>query len=226
LDPNELKALENIGISPVDYTAEMAIETARQWRLDLANSFDAVEDAERKLVLYAEGLGVQLDLWGDTGTLGIESEPKTQVEKLQFHESTYRLGFEADLPFSRVSERNEYREALINLEQAIREYENDEDNIELDMRSALRDLRAKADQYRIQQMALVLAKRQLDTQEMLLSIGQGETRLLLVAQGAITRAQNTVMSAIVNHAVAKLGFYRDVGILQVKPDGMWEAQDQ
>ena len=130
------------------------------------------------------------------------------------------------MPFSRVSERNAYREALITLEQAIREYENDEDNIELDMRSALRDLRAKADQYRIQQMALVLAKRQLDTQEMLLSIGQGETRLLLVAQGAITRAQNTVMSALVNHAVAKLGFYRDVGVLQIKPDGMWEAQEQ
>jgi outer membrane protein TolC len=226
LDPNELKALENIGISPVDYTTEMAIETARQWRLDLANSADAVEDAERKLVLEAEGLGVQLDLWGDTGTLGIESEPKTQVEKLQFHESVYRLGVAVDLPFSRVSERNAYREALITLEQAIREYENDEDNIELDMRSALRDLRAKADQYRIQQMALVLAKRQLDTQEMLLSIGQGETRLLLEAQGAITRAQNTVMSALVNHAVAKLSFYRDVGILQVKPDGMWEAQEQ
>jgi len=226
LDPNELKALENIGISPVDYTTEMAIETARQWRLDLANSADAVEDAERKLVLAAEGLGVQLDLWGDTGTLGIESEPKTQVEKLQFHESAYRLGFEADLPFDRVSQRNAYREALISLEQQIREYENEQDNIELDMRAALRDLKAKAEQYRINEMALVLAQRRKNTQEMLLSIGQGETRLLLEAEGAILSAQNRVMSALVAHAVAKLGFYRDVGVLQVKPDGMWEAQEQ
>lgn len=226
LDPNELLALEDIGISPVDYSSEMAIETARQWRLDLANSFDAVEDAERKLVLYAEGLGVQLDLWGDAGGADIRSEPETRVGRLQFHESTYRLGFEADLPFSRVSERNEYREALINLEQALRDYENREDGIELDMRSALRDLRAKADQYRIQQMALVLAQRRKETQEMLLSIGQGETRLLLDAEGAILSAQNRVMSALVAHAVAKLGFYRDVGILQVKPDGMWETKEQ
>jgi len=226
LDPNELLALEKIGISQVDYTSEMAIETARQWRLDLANSADAVEDAERKLVLAAEGLGVQLDLFADTGAAGIESEPKTKLERLQFHESAYRLGFEADLPFDRVAERNAYREALITLEQRIREYEDDQDNIELGMRAALRDLRAKAEQYRIQQMALVLAQRRKDTQEMLLSIGQGSTRLLLDAQSALLRAQNNVTNALVAHAVAKLGFYRDVGILQVKPDGMWEAQEQ
>ena len=226
LDPNELKALVDIGISQVDYTPEMAIETARKWRLDLANSADAVEDAERRLVLAAEGLGVQLDLWGDTGTTGIQSEPETRVGRLQFHESTYRLGFAADLPFDRVSERNAYREALITLEQQLREYENDQDSIELNMRSALRDLKAKAEQYRIQQMALVLAQKRLDTQKLLISIGQGEVRLLLDAQSALLEAQNSVTSALVAHAVAKMGFYRDVGILQVKPDGMWETKEQ
>ncbi|MCP4613854.1 MAG: TolC family protein [Planctomycetes bacterium] len=223
LDPNELIALENIGITPVNYTTEMAIETARQWRLDLANSADYVEDAERKLVLAAEGLGMQLDL---TGSVDVGSPAKTKFDRLQFQKGAYSLGFEADLPFSQVSERNNYREKLLDLEQAIREYENDQDNIELSMRSALRDLRAKAEQYRIEKMALVLAQRRKDSQEMLLSIGQGETRLLLDAEGAILRAQNTVMSRLVAHAVAKLGFYRDVGILQVKPDGMWEAQEQ
>ncbi|MDT8302855.1 MAG: TolC family protein [Sedimentisphaerales bacterium] len=223
LDPNELLALEKIGISQVDYTTEMAIETARQWRLDLANSADAVEDAERNLVLAAEGLGVQLDL---TGSMDVDSPAKTKFDRLQFQKGVYSLGFEADLPFDRVSQRNAYREALITLEQRIREYEDDQDNIELGMRAALRDLKAKAEQYRIQQMALVLAQRRKDTQEMLLSIGQGSTRLLLDAQSALLRAQDDVTNALVAHAVAKLGFYRDVGILQVKPDGMWEAQEQ
>ena len=223
LDPNELKALENIGISPVDYTTEMAIETARHWRLDLANRADTVEDAERRLELEAEGLGLQLDF---TSSMNVGSTPETQVERLEFHKGIYSLGLEADLPFDRKAQRNNYRRSLLDLELAIREYEDYEDGIELDMRSTLRGLRAKADQYRIQQMALVLAQRRKDTQEMLLSIGQGETRLLLDAEGAILSAQNRVMSALVNHAVAKLGFYRDVGILQVKPDGMWEAQEQ
>jgi len=223
LDPNELVALEEIGIKQVDYTAEMAIETARKWRLDLANSADAVEDAERKLVLAAEGLGIQLDL---TGGMSVDSPAKTKFDRLQFHKGVYSVGFAADLPFDRVSERNDYRGKLIDLEQSLRNYENLEDSIELGMRAALRDLRAKAEQYRIQQMALVLAQRRKDTQEMLLSIGQGSTRLLLDAQSALLRAQDDVTNALVAHAVAKLGFYRDVGILQVKPDGMWEAQEQ
>jgi len=223
LDPNELVALEDIGISGVDYTTEMAIETARHWRLDLANRADEVEDAERRLVLAAEGLGVQLDLTGGTD---VGSPAQTKFDRLQFQKGTYSLGFAADLPFSRVAERNAYREALITLEQQVREYENDQDSIELNMRAALRDLKAKAEQYRIKQMALVLAQRRKNTQEMLLSIGQGETRLLLDAEGAILSAQNSVTSALVAHAVAKLGFYRDVGILQIKPDGMWEAQEQ
>jgi len=223
LDPNELVALENIGISQVDYTTEMAIETARQWRLDLANSADYVEDAERALVLAAEGLGVQLDL---TGGMDVGSPAKTKFDRLQFQKGAYSLGFEADLPFDRVAERNAYREALITLERQMREYENDQDSIELNMRAALRDLKAKAEQYRIEKMALVLAQRRKNTQEMLLSIGQGSTRLLLDAEGALVRAQNTVMSRLVAHAVAKLGFYRDVGVLQVKPDGMWETKEQ
>jgi outer membrane protein TolC len=223
MDPNELMALEEIGISHVDYTTEMAIETARQWRLDLANSADAITDAERKLVLAAEGLGVQLDL---TGSIDVDSPAKTKFDRLQFQKGAYSLGFVADLPFSRVAERNAYRQALITLEQQIREYENDEDNIELDMRESLRDLRAKAEVYRIQQMALVLAQRRKESQEMLLSIGQGETRLLLETKSALLRAQNNVTNALVAHAVAKLGFYRDVGILQIKPDGMWETEEQ
>ncbi len=223
LDPNELKGLEEKGISHVDYTMEMAIETAQHWRLDLANSADEVEDAERKLVLFAEGLGVQLDITGGTD---VSSPAKTKFDRLQFQKGTYSLGFAADLPFSRVSERNAYRNALITLEQTQRNYENDADIINLDVREALRDLKTKAEQYRIQKMALVLAQRRLDTQEMLLSIGQGSTRLLLEAESALLGAKNSVTSALVAHTIAKMGFYRDVGILQVKPDGMWETREQ
>jgi hypothetical protein len=30
----------------------------------------------------------------------------------------------------------------------------------------------------------------------------------------------------VGHTVAKLNFFRDVGVLQVRPDGMWEQNTQ
>jgi hypothetical protein len=46
----------------------------------------------------------------------------------------------------------------------------------------------------------------------------------LESQDAFLRAQNDVTAALVSHAIAKLNFFRDIGILQVRPDGMWEEQ--
>ncbi|MBN2594172.1 MAG: TolC family protein, partial [Sedimentisphaerales bacterium] len=100
------------------------------------------------------------------------------------------------------------------------------DRIELDVRQALRSLKAEAERYRIQKNALDLAQRRLETQKLMLEIGQSNVRLLLESEGALLEAQNDVTSALVAHAVAKLGFFRDIGILQVRPDGMWEQQVQ
>jgi outer membrane protein TolC len=126
----------------------------------------------------------------------------------------------------RKAERNEYRKALISLEQQQRQNELDTDRIELDVRQALRSLKAEAERYRIQKMALDLAQRRLETQKLMLEIGQSNVRLLLESEGALLEAQNDVTSALVAHAIAKLGFFRDIGILQVRPDGMWEQQVQ
>jgi outer membrane protein TolC len=57
---------------------------------------------------------------------------------------------------------------------------------------------------------------------MLIEEGRVSTRDLLEAQDALLEAQNNVTAALVDHIVAKLSFYRDIGVLQVKPDGMWQ----
>ncbi|MHC4203624.1 MAG: TolC family protein [Planctomycetota bacterium] len=223
LDGNELKALEEIVTIEPGYALDEAVETAFLRRLDLASSRDRIDDAARKVELAADGLGMDLNL---LGSAGVGSTPETDFERLQFHEGTYRFGLEGDLPLDRKAERNAYREALIALEQQQRQYEIDRDRMELDVRQALRSLKAESEQYQIQKMALELAERRLEHQKLLLDLGQGNVRLLLESEGALLDAQNDVMSALVTHAIAKLGFFRDIGILQVRPDGMWEQQVQ
>jgi len=224
LDENELKALEEIGIIEPGYELDEAVETAFYRRLDLANSGDKIDDAARKVMVAADGFGVELNL---VGSAGVGSTPETDFDRLQFNRGNYSLGLESnDLGLDRIAERNAYREALIALEQQQRQYEIDRDGMELGVRQALRALKAEAERYRIQKMALELAVRRLETQKLLLEIGQGNVRLLLESEGALLEAQNDVTSALVAHAIAKLGFFRDIGILQVKPDGMWEQQVQ
>jgi len=222
LDPNELEALKTAyqaGVSDPDYTSDIAIETALARRLDLANTEDAIEDAARKLELAADGLGVQLNL---TGSLDAESPDKTRFTRLQFQQGVYSLGWDVDLPLDRKNQRNSFREALISFTQRQRSYENEVDNVKLQIRNAYRQLRERAESYRIQQLSLKLAEKRLENNQLLLDAGRADVRLLLDSQDALVNAQNNLTAALVNHTISKLNFFRDVGVLQVRPDGMWE----
>jgi outer membrane protein TolC len=221
LDPNELKALEREGITPLGYSEEDAIEIAMAHRLDLANTRDGLDDVERKLILAARGLGPQLDM---VATANVPSTPETQVTRLRFHEGAYSLGLAADLPFDRKAQRNAYREALIAVQQQQRGYDEEIDQIKLNVRDTYRTLAETADTYRIQMLGLKLAQRRVEVEKLSLQYGRGTVRLLLDSEDALVQAQNDVLGALVDHLIAKLSFFRDVGILQVKPDGMWEQK--
>jgi len=223
LDQNELKALEEIGISQPEYTEAEAMEMSLALRLDLANTKDSLEDSARKLELAAEGLGVQLDLIGSSD---VSSANKTGFDRLQFQKGTYSLGLGADLPLDRKAERNAYREALISMEQRQRSYDDEFENVKLDVRQAYRDLAETGESYRIQKIGLELAIRRVEEQKMRLDTGRGVIRLLLQTEDDLVKAQNDLTGALVNHTIAKMSFFRDVGILQVKPDGMWEQRTQ
>lgn len=219
LDQNELKALAEIGITQPDYTLEDAVETALVRRLDLASSEDRVDDMVRKVAVEADSLGAQLDL---KGGMSVDSTGDTEYSRLRFHDGTYTLGLKADLPFDRKSERNAYRKALITLEQQHRAYENDTDNVKLGVRDAYRELQKAAQTYQIQVNSLDLAQKRVESNSLLLEAGRLTTRDLLDSQDDLLTAQNQLTAALVGHVVAKLNFFRDIGVLQVRPDGMWE----
>ncbi len=221
LDPNELRALEDAGITPQNYSEEDAIRIALDRRLDLANTRDGLDDTERKLILAAKGLGVQLDL---TASANVDSTPDTQFTRLRFHEGAYSLGLAADLPFNRKAQRNAYREALIAVQQQQRGYDEQIDQIKLNVRNAYRTLAETTESYRIAKLGLKLAQRRVEVEKLSLQYGRGTVRLLLDSEDALVQAQNDVLGALVDHLIAKLSFFRDVGVLQVRPDGMWEQR--
>jgi len=223
LDQNELPALEAAGVYEPTYTEEEATDIALDRRLDLANTRDGLEDVERKLILAAEGLGVQLDLVGSADP--INSTPNTDFTRLRFHEGNYSLGLEGDLPLDRKTERNVYRRALITVQQRQRGYDEEVDRVKLDMRQALRDLVETAESYRIQKVSVGLAENRVEEQQIKLKYGLTVIRNLQNSEAALVDAQISLTNALVSHTIAKLNFFRDLGLLEVRPDGMWEQVD-
>lgn len=219
LDPNELDALADLGVSLPDYTPEEAIEIALTHRLDLANARDSIDDTRRKLELEAKNLGVQLTL---NGRANAASDGDTNFTDISLSDGTYSLGLEADLPLDQTAERNSYRQALIGLQQDLRGLDQDIDNIKLDIRQAYRDLEETVQSYRIQQIGLRLAEQRVEGERLGLQYGLSSVRLVLESEDALVQAQNDLLGALVSHIVAKMSFFRDIGIMQVRPDGMWE----
>ncbi|MCF7974860.1 MAG: TolC family protein [Phycisphaerae bacterium] len=223
LAQGELAALEEMGVSLPAYTEQDAIEMALDRRLDLANTVDSLDDAARNLELAGKGLGMQLDL---IASANADSMPPTQAARIQFHEGTYGLGLSANLPLDRKSERNAYLTALISYNRQKRTLEEQIETVKLGVRQSYRDLAETAESHRIQMIGYDLAVKRVEVEKLSLKYGRGTVRLLLESEDALVSARNSVVAALVNHMIAKLNFFRDIGVLQVRPDGMWEQVTQ
>lgn len=221
LDQNELKALEIIGITEPNYLLEAAIETGLRRRLDLANNADEIDDAARKVIVAADNLGAELNL---KASANVGSKTETDFTNLLFNDGTYAIGLEADLPFDRKAERNAYRQTLITLLQKQRDYEEKIAQVKLNIRQAYRKLQESQERYHIQKNSLALAQKRVDSTAMFLDTGRAQTRDLLESQNDLLEAQDELTDALVGHTIAKLNFFRDIGVLQVKPNGMWKSQ--
>ncbi len=223
LDPNELDALETIGIAEPNLNVQDAVAAAVGMRLDLANARDNVDDAERKIVVAADRLEGGLDI---IAGLGLPSAENHNAGRYMYDNGTYRLGVSADLPLDKKAQRNEYRRALINLDETRRNWRESLDEVKFDVRQAYRDLEKAYTSYKIQLLSLELAEKRVDMQMILLQEGRATTRNYLDAQDDLLLAQNAKTQALIDFTLARLRFYRDVGLLQVRPDGLWEEPDR
>ena len=220
LDEGELKILKAMKMSYPGFSEAEAIETALSQRLDLANSADAVVDAKRKVVVAADSLGTDLNLLVNANVPLHDLISDNKNELGDFLMAT----LEMDLPLDRVAEQNVFRKALLTLNQRQREYELAQDTVRLEIRQAYRDLVEAAQRYRVQLEGLKLAQKRFKNTYLLLQYGRASSRRVLSAQEDLFEAQIDATDALVDYTVATLNFYRDAGVLQVRPDGMWERK--
>jgi len=228
LDTDVLKTLVADGVPELDFGEDDAVKTALAVRLDLANVADMVLDAERKVAVAEDGLRAELNLTGVvqpgiTDRAGFDS----LTGGLQSDEDRYTLSAQLDLPLDRMAEKTAYRKSLINLIQRRRDYEETADRVVLEVRKAYRNLKEARDRYLVQSRSLALAKERADNTFLLLQYSsrgnrRANTRDVLDAQEDLFRAQNEATEALVDYNIALLEFYRDTGVLHVKPDGMWQ----
>lgn len=209
---------------PLEMDPDKAIRLALEHRLDLRVAEGGVYDSMRAVAVAANGFLPELTIGGRASS-GSRRGPTSALSddaEVSFDRVDYNALLRIDLPLERTAERNNYRSQLISLERSVRDVQELEDSIKLDVRNQLRDMLESRESLRIQAQAVALAQRRVDSTSLLLKLGRAEIRDVLEAQEALLSAQNALTSALVNYRVSELQLQANLGLLEVDETGLWK----
>ena len=219
LDDNEMILITETGMDSPDLSLEQAVELAIQTRLDLYTELDRVQDSARRIRVAANALNPALDL---SLVVSVPDGPDGSLGELDFENAVYSAGLNFELPLDNKAERNNYRRALVDYEAATRGYLLAADQIKLDVIDAWRRMNEARKSYDISVTSVQINERRVEEAELRAELGLGDIQDTVDSQNDLTAARTELVSAIVDHNIAKLEFWRDVGLLYVNDNGQWE----
>jgi outer membrane protein TolC len=201
----------------VNLDEESAVNVALQNRLDLMNARERLQDVERQLIIARDGLQPELALALGYG-LNAQSDILPHVVPDTW-EST--AGLTLNVPLNLQAERNNYRAALIDVDEARRNLQLEFDNVERDVRNQLRSLRQFDQQIELQKEQIQQELRAVAVVQIRYEAGDAQSRDLLDARRSLVDAQNRLIDLQAQHVIARLRLFRNLGILFLGDDGMW-----
>jgi outer membrane protein TolC len=219
LDDNEMQLISETGMASPDIDLEQAIQLAVQTRLDLYTELDRVQDAARRIDVAANALLPALDF---SFVAAVPDSPDNSLAELDFENAVYSAGLNLELPLDTKAERNDYRRALIDYEAASRNYLLAQDSVVLEVVDAWRRMNEARKSYDISLTSVQINERRVEEAELRAELGLGDIQDTVDSQNDLTAARTELISSIVDHNIAKLEFWRDVGLLYVDDSGQWE----
>ncbi|HRF02712.1 MAG TPA: TolC family protein, partial [Pirellulaceae bacterium] len=217
--------LEAVTIDPLELDPVTALTIARANRPDLMNNRANLVDSWRLIAFNANALLSDLDVTfsGDLSSVG--------QNPAQFRGPTGHLsaGLQLDGPFTRLLERNNYRQSLIDYQQSRRQYIQFEDSLNLSTRQTLRQLEQLRTNLEIQRRAVTISIQRVDLTQSDLNrpIAPDEPRgdtvvqNLLSALNDLRNTQNNFMSVWLNYYATRMVLMRDLGVMELDDEGRW-----
>jgi outer membrane protein TolC len=216
LDSSELKRLEVIDPKgSLDQMMDVALTT----RLDLFNARDRLYDAERKVKIAHQSTLPTLD-----ALAGYQAGTQTggsQGLSIDLGQRQVYGGLEIDLNLNTLPERNDLRAAQIVEQASRRALDLAEEELRSTIRSDWRALNVARRQYDLALKGLELSQKRLEIEEALMAEGQGTARDIVESQDRLIVARDLVISTLIDHNLARLQLWADMGVLFIRKDVRW-----
>lgn len=215
---------ELVDLEDVDIRADRALEVARKYRRDWMNTRARLVDSWRLLQFNANQLQAGLDVFFN-GTI---SNTTDNPFHLRGDAGSLQAGVRFDAPITRMAERNQYRQSLIEYQQTRRNFYNFEDGVARDLRNQLRQVTQFQINFEINRMAVLEAARQImlntfiDLENQRTQTGRATVaRDNLQALNDLLNAQNNFMLIWITYEVQRLTLDFSMGTMQLDSEGLW-----
>ena len=232
--------VEAIAVVPERLDPDVAFEIARANRLDWMNNRAALVDQWRLIQYNAMSLlaGLDVEIAGDLRTTG--NNPA------RFRAPTGALGasLRFDAPLTRLIERNNFRQAIVDYQQVRRQQIQYEDRIKLSLRQSLRQLELDERNLETQRRAVIIAIRRVDQTRLTLSqpaappplpgpdgtvavepaaaqFSPTATLNLIYAFNDLRSSQDALTSIWINYYATRASLAQQLGVMELSDDGLW-----
>lgn len=214
MTPVALKPLDFVLPEP-ETTPTEAASLALEYRLDLQNQRDAIDDARRAVANSKNDILPDLDL---NGSVTVPTEPgdDTAGANLRGEELDYLLGATLSLPLDRENERLRLRQSILLLQQAERSFDQFRDTVAVTARASVRSVE-------LARFQLNLAERQIEVNrlglENLLLLDNADPQSIVDRRNDLLDAENARDAALTDLRNTVLQYLLETGQLRVTGDG-------
>ena len=229
---------ETITVQEEHIDPDEALNIARANRLDWMNSRANLVDTWRWVLFNANKLQSDLNVVfnGSVNTIG------NSPARFSTPTGTLSAGLQFTAPFTRLVERNSFRQSIIDYQQARRQMIQFEDSIQESLRQSLRSLEVERVNLEIQRRAAAIAIRRVDQVRLVISepppplptLKPGETADtgtkqlgptaaddLMSALSDLTQTQNNLMTVWFAYYATRMNLARQMGVMELDENGMW-----
>lgn len=194
---------------------EKVVQVGLENRHDLMNARAAVMDSRRAVELAAKAL---------MATLNLRASGESDLDG---HLGDDEVSFSVDVksPMTQIAQRNAYNTALVEYQRQRRTYMALEDTVKQQIRQSWRQLMVSEERLEIDRQTVRNAALQYDNAALEATRGgQGNALNLLNALDTVLQAQNSLVRDWITYETNRLNIFRDMGIMQIDSDGVWEDE--
>jgi outer membrane protein TolC len=196
---------------------QRAVDVAVQYRLDLLNQLDQIDDAKRGVAIAKNALLPELN-W--TSSLTYDTDPEHySLTAFEVARATWRTEVVLSMN-DRFSERNRYRASLIDVRRARREYTEQLDRIRAQVLSAVNQIRLQRRVVEIQRRQVEVSAKQAEYARLQFEDGEIDNQALVDAENLYIDALNQLNQAKTRRWTSLLDFRLATGTLRVDESGV------